>query len=228
MKTIIFLLFYSLISLMNSNVIAQVITKIEVSGSICSSSNTNSTLTPDGQSLSVLFQNFQLRYPLQIGRRVVPQITELISSDVSGQKLEMIDYHYCIINLTVQEINQSIVNVTLSGDARGLVSLPAGFKGSYKIAVDHHTGLKSPSRARALISKQYWNEIEEEWTNTFSQKLNMVGSCQTKNTSKNITIKVMLGLSKEKGIAGDALLALDSLDKTISALKLSMVTAPCK
>jgi hypothetical protein len=208
---------------------AQVISSVQVTGSICNQLNTSSTLTPDGQALSVLFQNFQLQYPLLDGvKRIVPQITDLVSSDVQGANLQMVDYHYCLINLKVKELNHRIVSVTLAGDARGLVSLPAGFKGSYKIAVDHHTGLKTPSRARSLIAKQYWHESDEDWVNTFSKKLNIVGSCQTKATEKDITIKVMLALSKDKKAQGDALLALDSLDKTISAVKLNIATVPCR
>jgi hypothetical protein len=150
----------------------------------------------------------------------------MMTSEVQGGNLQMVDYHYCVINLNVKELNEKIVSVTLAGDARGLVYLPKGFKGSYKIAVDHHTGLKSPSRARALVAKQYWNEADEDWTNSFSKKLNMVGACQS--SAKNIMIKVMLAMSKDKKASGDAMLTLDSLDKTLSSIKLNFKTAPCR
>ncbi len=225
MKKIFFLI--SLISM--SQVFAQVITNVNVVGSICNQVNTSSTLTADGQSLSVLFQDFQLMYPLASGvKRVVPQITDLVTADVQGGNLLMVDYHYCLINLTVKEINHRIVNVTLAGDARGLAILPKGFKGSYKIAVDHDTGLKTPAKARSLISKQYFQETDEDWIDSFSKKLNIVGSCQTKSATKNITVKVMLGLSRDKKSQGDALLTLDSLDKTLTAIKLNITTVPCK
>ncbi len=207
------------------NTFAQVISAMDVTGSICNQLNTSLSITPDGKAISVLFQEFQITYPLMTGRRVVPQITDMVSTDIHGENLQMVDYHYCLINLSVKEINEKIINVTVSGDARGLASIPKGFKGSYKIAVDHHTGLKTPSRARALIAKQYWQESDEDWTNTFSKKLNMVGSCQT--NTKNIVIKVMLAMSKNKNATGDALLTMDSLDKTLSSIKLNFKTVAC-
>ena len=208
------------------NIFSQTITGIEISGSICHQKNSSLSVTPDGKALSVLFQEFQLQYPLSNGKRIIPQITDMISTDLQGGNLQMIDYHYCLMSLNVKELNEKIVAVNLVGDARGLVALPRGFKGSYKIAVDHHTGLKSPSRARSLIAKQYWSDTDEDWTNSFSKKLNMVGSCQS--TTKNIVIKVMLAMSKEKAATGDALLTLDTLDQTLSSLKIDFKTAPCR
>lgn len=205
---------------------AQMISAMDVSGSICNKLNTSISVTEDGKVLSVLFQEFNLRYPMTAGKRIVPQMTDMLGSDVQGGNLQMVDYHYCLINLSVKEIDEKIVSVTLAGDARGLVSLPKGFKGSYKFVVDHHTGLKTPARARSLIAKQYWQDTEEDWTNSFSKKLNIVGSCSA--NPKNIVIKVMLAMSKDKNAAGDAMLALDSLDKTLSAVKLNFKTAPCR
>lgn len=205
---------------------AQVISQVSVAGSVCNDQNSSITTTADGQSLSVLFQDFQLIYPTNGIKRAIPQITDLMTSDIHGGSLQMVDYHYCVIQLNIKEINQKIVNVTLGGDARGLVSLPKGFKASYKIAIDHHTGLKSPSRSRSLIAKQYWQGIEEDWSNSFSKKLNISGSC--KGATKSILIKVMLGLSKDKKSEGDAMVTLDSLDKNLSKLKLDFKTAPCR
>lgn len=215
-----------LIIIFSINVFSQTISVVNIVGSICNQKNSSVTVTPDGQSLSVLFQELQLNFPaFATTSRLLPQVTDLVGSDVQGSGWTMIDHHDCLIQLEIKESTERITHIQLMGDARGVAFVPAGFKGSFKVAVDHDTGLKSPAKSRSLIAKQYFENVDEDFSVSFDKKLNMVGSCRP--SVKRLTIKVLMGLSKHKSSVGEALLGFDSLDKTLSGLKLGIRTAPC-
>lgn len=204
---------------------AQSINSVQVLGSLCNQKNTSITITPDGQALTVLFEALHLNFPNANPTRVLPQITDLVGTDIQGAGWSMIDHQFCLVQLEIKESSERITGVQILGDARGVASVPRGFKGSFKLVADYETGLRSPTKARGLISKQYFENVDDDFTLSFDKKLNIVGSCRP--STKKITVKVLLGLSKNVSASGDALLALDSLDKTISGFKLAIHTATC-
>jgi hypothetical protein len=208
---------------------AQVV-KIEaplVTGTICSSANTSAIMDPDKTTLSVIFDHFFLEYPTKVDRRyAVPQITELLTPDVQGQQMKMVDMHYCNVAFDLVEQNKRIEAVEIRLFLRGTTLMSKNFKSFFKTSVNYDTGLQPVSKRRILVVKKEWSSAEPDWLVEATQRIAIKGTCKSK---RRIELKNLMAMSKVINSANDdqALVQLDSVDAAPEGMEIKVITSPC-
>lgn len=198
-------------------------------GTGCKKGTTSTIVSPDGQTLSILFDDFSVEVPQYDGDNDN-------NSDRPGTNFdENLDHKKCFITINTDvPVGHTIESVTFDFDIRGsayiednafirFMALLTEWKGNSKSFKDRRGG--------KLIAKQNWHALnmEEEWTISRQVEIPVRTGCQ-RNRNKvvfKMENRLMAFINKRRG-GGDgfAFSTIDSQDMG-GKLNFRVNTRPC-
>ncbi|MDH4467470.1 MAG: hypothetical protein QE271_05375 [Bacteriovoracaceae bacterium] len=232
MKKILFSILMLSTSIANAQLTAPIKwSKITLSGKGCPSPQQSTLISPDGGSLSIIFQGLSLEYPFVGDPSTQGDVRELRGL-VTGDLLGVTVFKSCNVSLEFQVPNgQYVESAAVKVDWRGSIFLEKGISGRLKTLVTYPAFRSGRlSRASTVLIDKAWRESDEEFTLTNSQKVISALGCNTGST-QTIEFKQILLLtptSRATQSGASALLTTDTSDATLPGMDVDVVLKPCK
>lgn len=229
----IFILLFSLSLYAQSPIIFN---QIMTAGTGCPTGTVSSTISPDGTSMSLLFDEFRVEVPNY-------ETTSTSYAPVRGSnyrpplpKSSPYESHKtCNIAFTTTlPIGMKATAIEISLQARGNTILDIGLQGYFSTILIGHRGLANSTGPMAkVVERKMWNtsrtSVGEDWLTDTKATVNLASSCAT---ASNRTIKFELRNHLEAKIlkndlSKSGIITVDSNDAR-GMLTFTIATAPCR
>lgn len=209
--------------------------QVVTSGSGCLPGTTSVTLSPDGTSMSILFDEFSVE---------VPNRESPIPSPAPGRgpryrppaSTHSIFENHKTCNITFTTIlppGQMATGIDIKVDARGSTILDQGVSAYFTTILVSHRGLANSVGPQVkVIEKKFWNsraDVSDDWITETKATVPLKANCST-NANKTIKFelknhlnaKIMDNIETRSG-----LVTVDSNDAR-GMLTFTLATAPCR
>lgn len=224
--------------LLSSQALAQLnFTSFGHSGTGCPRNTVAFSPAPDGQSVSVLFDQFSVQVPQHDGENdnedAGPHRTPRSRRDARVQ------HRVCSLAFNIELTDGQMVEaIEITADNRGTTELDAGLRASLHTYYVGHQGLgANPQDAKIgkLIELKQWGQpgrmpqpVSDNWVSRFVTAVPVRSGCaQNTNRSLRVQIKNHLEIQNTSPDATKAgLLVMDSSDLNAS-LRFRVLTRPC-
>lgn len=206
-------------------------TKVTYTGKGCPSSQQGTIISPEGTSLSILFQGLSLQYPFTGDPSTQGDVRDLRGL-VPGQFIGQTIFKSCNVSLEFQvPAGKFVESAVVSVDWRGGILLDPGINARLKTLVTYPAYRDGRlSRASTALIDKLWTQGDEEFTLTNNQKVISALGCQAGNL-QTIEFKHILLLNPtHRGIAAGstAILSTDSADTMVPSMDIDVVLKNCK
>lgn len=230
MKFIILCLI-SFSALAQSNISFEQITTV---GTGCPNGTVTSIVSPDGSTLSLLFDEFRVEVPnYQNGNPVPPpnRGPNYRPPVVSSSVLE--SHRTCNIAFTtVLPAGMKATAIQIKLQARGNTMMDKGLMGYFSTILVGHRGLANSVGPQAkVVEKKMWNsraEIAEDWMTDTIATVPLKSSCATQS-QRSIKFELKNHLEAKilsNDLTKSGIITVDSNDAQ-GMLEFALVTAPC-
>ena len=205
---------------------------LQHSGSGCRPGTVATAVSPDGQSLSVLFDSFQLQVPQYDGNNDNDQINPRLPRRRGDHALH---HRHCNLAISVDlPAGQAIEAIELSTYHRGATILDEGVTATFTTSFNGQRGLGlGAARSRILVRKLWGGAraagpVNEDWISNPVMQIPVGSGCANARDRRvnfdlrsHITAEILNGDLTRSG-----LVTVDSADIN-GSLKLRVITRPC-
>ena len=208
--------------------------RITLRGTGCPQGTTSVIMSPNQQSISILFDRFTAE---------VPQTNAINDNDEApienGRRPHrmdrQMDHKMCRMEITASiPVGQKVESLEASIDFRGSTFLDEKTKGSFRSEMLKWEGIRGKgNNGRAIENKTWTGPVMDNWVISKVQNLDVKSNCvrrDFKRDEKKIVFvlqNVLVARSMEKNTEASAMLIMDSADMS-GSLKLKIKTASCE
>lgn len=230
MKHFIFF-FLSFSALAQSNIIFE---QINTNGSGCRPGTVSSVISPDGSTMSLLFDEFRVEVPNyestptpETGRGPNYRPPRANGSIYESSKVCKIAF------TTTLPAGRMATSITISVQARGNTMTDAGIQSYFSTVLVGHRGLANSVGPQAkVVEKKMWmgrTDVGEDWISDINVTIPLKSTCASAH-NKSIKFELMNHLEakiKTNDATKSGIVTVDSNDSR-GLLTFSLSTAPCR
>ena len=208
--------------------------RVNLRGTGCPQGTASVIMSPDQQSMSILFDRFTAE---------VPQANAINDNDEAPiengrrpHKMDrQMDHKICRMEITASiPVGQKVESLKASIDFRGSTVLDEKTRGSFRSEMLKWEGIKGRGgNGRAIENKTWIGPVMDNWVISKVQNLDVKSNCvrrDFKRDEKKIVFvlqNVLVARSMGKNTEASAMLIMDSADMS-GSLKLKIKTASCE
>jgi hypothetical protein len=226
-----FFFFLSFSALAQSNIIFE---QINTNGTGCPQGTVTSIVSPDGTSMSLLFDEFRVEVP-NYESAPAPSTGRGPRYNPPGANASIYEAHKtCSIAFTTTlPAGRMATSISISLQARGNTMTDAGIQSYFSTILVGHRGLANSVGPQVkVVEKKIWmgrTEVGEDWTTDTNVTVPLRSSCaSSSNRSIKFELKNHLEAKiKTNDITKSGIVTVDSNDAR-GLLTFTLSTAPCR
>jgi len=208
--------------------------RVTLRGTGCPQGTASVIMSPDQQSMSILFDRFTAE---------VPQTNAINDNDEApienGRRPHrmdrQMDHKMCRMEITASiPIGQKVESLEASIDFRGSTFLDEKTRGSFRSEMLKWEGIRGRgNNSRAIENKTWIGPVMDDWVISKVQNLDVKSNCARRNFSRDekkivfVLQNVLVARSMGRNTEASAMLIMDSADMS-GSLKLKIKTVSCK
>ncbi|MES2526306.1 MAG: DUF4360 domain-containing protein [Bdellovibrionota bacterium] len=204
---------------------------VSYAGSGCPQGTVSTATSPDGTSLSILFDEFRAEVPQYDGNNDNDSVST--RGRPNNRNTATLAHRKCALSFTADlPPGTKADSLEISFEARGATILDPGVEGSFASILVGYQGIANSRGNPTVIINKHWrarpNPQDDNWTGVAKPLVNLNSGCSGAN-GKSIRFDLKNHISAEitdGNLSRHGLLSVDSNDVT-GLLKFTVRTRPC-
>lgn len=207
--------------------------QIKLRGTGCPRGTTSVVVSPDKDTISILFDRFEVEVPQYDGDNDNDEPTGE-EPDRTTKNNSKVDHKICHIILSANlPMNYKVKGIDVQVDFRGYVYVDKGVKTAFRSTLIKRRGLGHVNHKKRILVKRKWQgrNIDRDWSISRLKSLKIKSKCarggekNIKFDFKNVIVAKISKRNSNKAIRGQ--LVLDTTD-IVGKMKFSLKIKPCK